>query len=458
MVTQLTSLQQIQLNRVGGSFPPTPQMGDLLSDIIAGLGVVGAGTTFFVDSATGSDDNDGSQASPFATLVFAVSRFADGFTGNNVIHLIGAGPYPMPVIHPSAGVAGNLAIVGDRSNVIEENASPTFAAVTGKESQFTAAAFGGATVITDGTHWVELDLSAFGSAFSIDGQPALASLAGVATTLFSFSPSGLPTRIFAHVTTVSVGDTQTISCPANDMGGLRGVRYIGVTVNSNTGSVIKNLVFRGCLYSGSVASYLDSVVGGFLNATTALRLKGTSVPGEVGGGAAINTLQTAASATDIILVGQISVLFSTVGATLRVTPMTNIISVQAVDFVLSTGGCIEYDSGPSGVFFQSDVSVLDTATAFIASRLAALGSGFLVAFTASANVNTIDAAGAGSTLTGTGITLRNGSRGVGTEAACAGNLLTSSSNIIVGDLAGQTFASLPANDSGAVVPEGCFAV
>jgi len=245
-----------------------------------------SGTTLYVDSTTGNDDNVGSLANPLATLIEAVRRFPDEYSGQNIIECRGAGPYYPPTILPRPSSAGgSLDIIADRSAPYVANASPSYSLATGTYSRFTSSAFGAHSGLTADGYWMEVDVSIFGASFSpVIAVPLFTTGAGTGVDVvssFNISTS-YPQKIHLTVTELNIENANGMKGNAID-GGFVGTKFVGFLVQSGTNVPdIKGCSFMGCEFRG-LGRFADCNIGGHAGAvgTNQLVLSSSS-PGGTG--------------------------------------------------------------------------------------------------------------------------------------------------------------------------------
>lgn len=214
--------------------------------------------TQYVDS-TGDDGNTGDAESPLATVQEAVSRIPENYSGAYVIQLVGAGPWDLPPFFPKPAPTSQLFIIGDRSNPVASNATPSFSAVSNRKAQHEDTSFGGPGT-TEGTHWLLSDLSALGfPELAYVGRATLTRGAGEVGIVASFGYSGIPAE--THVF------TSVLNC--NRSHNIDGVQIIGCILSPvDQNFIIFDGEVGGCRIDLSFyASFHDTIISGVTNRT-----------------------------------------------------------------------------------------------------------------------------------------------------------------------------------------------
>lgn len=412
------------------------------------------GTTLFVDSSTGDDDNDGlTPGVALETIQAAVDQFKDGFSGVNFIEVrVGSGAYAPVTRHPTPGPNGSLFIVGDRSSPLVSNATPSFVASGTHQSQLVDPAYGGAGAIADGTHWMEIDLTAFGSPFGIVGVPVVADTLP-SLTVVSFNATFGPSAVYPITTQIDVSDSARMLADSNSANdGYSGVHYAGIEfVGTFAAASFEALGFMGCRWAAGGSFVFD-----------ACRISGYADPATVDVTIVGGTLTPGFSTPSQSIVSEFHGRILRVGVGVRINASTligsaveflegAIVGLAQVDWEQSGVPCMIYRSGCVINFerFGFDFNVINTPTSFLEPFLTARNMDSIFEFAAGLTIT--------GAVSGNAVRLVNGSRCAGIEAACSGSLTAGGSEIVVGANAGANFSTLPANDLGAGTPQGCFA-
>lgn len=398
-----------------------------------------ATNTIYVNSVSGDDSAAGDVGTPLRTLAEASLRIGDGFTGANIIQLDGYGPYVDPGTWPKQGPDGWIYIIGDRSSPAATNASPTFAATSGKNAQHEAAAFGSAVATTEGTHWTYADLSSFGFAsFAYQAYANLTRSAPEVAFCASSANSGVPHEVHPWITTVDFG--------LGAGKGAQGIQYLGIIATSSIpfNFQVSNYAFLGTRFDLNSQSFSaeSSGIGGYIN-----NLSGTSNL-TINDGSANNLIVRSGELNVFQLGGNANIFGSVVEHPITILAGTNADNISFNDIEGGSG----FNYGANCFMFIRSTSVTG-ASSLMTPLTGTFGGGIgsTAKFGTSVSGSTSDVC----------IVLVDGASVIDAAANLDGNLTNSGTpgdEVTVGGLGTYSFSELPRNDFGlGPTSQGCRA-
>jgi len=341
----------------------------------------------------------------------ALSNIKDGYSGTHEIE-VRFSPFTInsPLPRP-AQTGATLSIVGDRSSPLVANAAPTFALAGGAAAEYTAAAYGAHAGIGVGTHWLELDFSAFGAGLTTQALPCLASTSPDVRTVSGFAPSGFPSTVYPLTTTLTLSNA--FSDPQNQ-GALNGdglgnkfggTRLVGLILESpNPLLSLDGVTAVGCAFNGVRAR------GGFLGGVATGQLVYQGFGPGLGAGE-LSDLH-AASTSVIQLAGELRL-----GNLLTEVPIrldsAKIDNLQESDLRPAAAPCFRYLSGSELVIGPNTIAVAGTATGFF-NPLNTSSARATLSLDAGATIN--------GAVSGTAVELQNGAIAMNVDDAMNGTL------------------------------------
>jgi len=392
-------------------------------------------TRQYVDAATGSDAAVGDIATPLVTLKEAVDRVPENYVGLYEIQCVGAGPYTLPVHHPKSGVGGVLAVYADRSTPVVTNAVPSFTVEPDRHAQHTDPNFGAHPDFIDGTHWADIDLSAFG--FTVQSFPAICKGSiGPSLTLVAGTTVSVPTAVYAHVTQLSIPADYIGGSIETNPGILGGPNYFGFIKTVDASSRISGLAFDGGVYSTGNWRFEKCSLGGYYDGP--LNGSFTTVDCDIFG------FHLGASFSNNFLVGGSNypnIARSLLDNTVIIQPNTNIRFFNQVDIDIGVG----LDCGPNTTVGIGGNGISANGVRMIRTKGHVVDS-------LSPTVGMLGS------VTGNLVELVDGGRMSEILSARWALVTPAGSEIVVGANPGTTMllAAAGTNDLGAATPQGCF--
>ena len=427
------------------AIPIEQPLGDLLNTIPVGdpslESPVGNEVSLYVSASGNDDTGDGSQANPYATPQMAIDSIPATIEKDSLVQIFcGAGTFTFPDV---SRVPSDIqfALIGDTSNpdITIPLGTTSFAPIAGKTSRLQANVGPYAAVITDGSHWMDLDLSSLG--YATQGVVVTASTSPNLDIVLSFDPGPFyEFKVYPYSTVFEVNPRLSFTGldaegPFGNPFSVKKVSMVGIEIKGYDGnSNFSNIDFRACKFS---------LGAGFFN----VQFRSCTVSSYFEVGASFNdsAYVTGSYFKGAVTVGEDTDSFSNIVTTntIYLSPVDNA-SFNSVDFE-GSGDCFRLQNG-SEINIFGDCTVEATKSSFI-NGTSALNASIKI--------------GGGTTMTGSvtgnAITLVKGSQATGVENACSGTLTAGGSEIVVGGNGGQTFASLPATDLGAASPQLCRA-
>jgi hypothetical protein len=427
------------------SFPPSPKLGDLLNAVnVPNPAYVGLVTPVEIDiyvAATGDDaTGDGSSQAPYRSVDRAFADFINAqLPATSVVNVYcGAGDFEMPQLGAFIPTNILVSVYGDLSNPLYEGPADTSSDVAGYFALREVAIGAYADTVTDASHWLlcrfnedyPADYSDAAFPCATSTSPNIQFVAGYDATSFSrFGVYPYATRFVAQNTAYRGNTAGSASLSNIDPSyGATGLRVFGVKYTTAQAYLrLSDAALQACVFDDdgatTVVTVSNSVVGGAF----------------VGSWVEVINSMLSCAITDAYVVDLRDVFASDVVEKSDGGVWTTACSVDLyrVDFRTASAVAIN-PTRPSDVFIRRCSIVGHSLIDTTASPGCTVQASVAVA-------NQI----AGSVTGPFAVRLRNGAQGLNLEAACNGNLsntTTPGADIVVGQNAVATWASLPAND------------
>ena len=456
------------LNNLGGGWPapPAPQMGDVLNTLNVGdPSTINAGITVIEvrdPSEGGSDtEGDGSAAAPFATLQkawdYLVARASPGYFQIQ----IGAGTFTAPILNDRRPKPGVYAVFVGNRDTDPANTIPvpnTFSTVAGRSARQRANVGAYGITVNQGTHWLELDYG-IGVFFPPWACPIADSSSPNIDSVeppFGYTANMVarPYETFIDIPADPLSVARSLLGPSPRVGDT--IAFVGCsfTTTSISNILVQSIAFLGCNFAAANFCnwYFDNCIfnsafsqGGSINAYF---VNGSTVAASVFGSSTGSTANMIFR-NDYSLDGEQTVVNTIFlgNATFTVADNSFARSFVNIDWDGAGARCllVSPKAGLELFFVTGRGQYVDAAR----TTYMTVDNGFVECSVGAQNIT--------GSVTGNAVTLTNGAQVVGIENAASGTLTAGGSEIVVGDNAGATFASLPATDLAAAAPELCRA-
>lgn len=385
-------------------------------------------------SVTGDDGyGDGSIGNPYRTPRRAVDSIPWAIGKGAIVEInVGPGTFEFPDFS-RIPLGIYLRVFGDRSSPIIETAPglPAGSAVAGKATQYNMVVGAYGEAITLGSHWVELDIGLSG--YPPYGIPTLASTSPNLTCPVYFDLGSYALKVHPYVTefTLTSKVIRGPSSSARDTQSSDTVIIYGVSMEFEDPVTSTDVSYYGCkmTWSGNNINAILDMHGGnfssYAGTSCFIRLHNAQM-----------FYAYLSTTTDLFSSSVVGCVFAST---------VNLYGENILSY-LDLQGASARLVGFTGSTNLSEGVTTSGATAFLDT---AVTSSHFVLYRINAIVT--------GSVSGVGVTLRNGAQAIGIKDACNGTLTSVGSNIVVGGNAGNTFASLPATDVGAASPQFCRA-
>jgi hypothetical protein len=399
-------------------------------------------------STTGDDTNgDGSESNPYATPQRAVDSIPQDVTKDIYIKIrCGSGTFRFPNvvnIPPSISVI----IVGDTTNPFFSLpvGATTFSPVAGKKARLSGNIGSYGDTITNGSHWMLIDYSAFNfpDSAAVVAQSTSPNLEYIGQ--FDYN-SFAPVSVYEYGTIFEInafaGSPSFSYSEKTSNSSFAGVSLLGIDIRGNSvNPVLKGIHLSGCKFSSAPTSaYYNPLIRDArfsIYAGSDVTSVGTEGESQLDGSYLECSLSIRVNEGPAYINGSVINGIYCGGS--------GFASLYYVDFEgtgVNSGICIV--PNVNSYLTISDITVESSKSALIG------GGGTMNSYFE------FQGPVVGS-VTGNAIVLARGSQAFGVKTNCNSTLTAGGSEIVVGGNTGQTFSSLPANDIGSANPQFCRA-